>query len=155
MATTLNGALGDTFPETSLVGDIDTTTTSISVIDASGFPSPNFNLRIDCEIMEVISVDNDVFTVIRGQEGTTAAQHFDGVRVSTLEDIEVVDASGFPSPRYRIQVDSETMLVMSVSGNTLTVVRGDLKTTVDSHADSTPISYIRTIDIGSCGTEVM
>lgn len=64
--TTLNGAISST------------SSTSIVVTDGSVFPSVgNFRIIIDSEIMKVTARSTNTLTVVRGQEGTTAATHLD------------------------------------------------------------------------------
>ena len=68
-----------------LDGDIDETVTTLDVTDASAFPTDgNFRILIDSEIMLVTAVSTNTFTVVRGQEGTTAASHIDGATVTHL-----------------------------------------------------------------------
>jgi hypothetical protein len=51
------------------------------ISNAAGFPSPNFRIKIDNEIMLVTNVVSTTFTVSRGQEGTSAAAHLLGASV--------------------------------------------------------------------------
>lgn len=56
-----------------LASDITATDTSIMVQDASGFPKVPFLVTLNREeILKVMDVDNNKFTVERGQEGTEA-----------------------------------------------------------------------------------
>lgn len=49
---------------------------TLTVQSATGFPTTgNFRLVIDVEILIVTAVSGTTFTVLRGQEGTTAASH--------------------------------------------------------------------------------
>ena len=50
--------------------------TTLTVTSAVFFPtSPQFRIIIDSEIMIVTGVAGTTFTVLRGQEGTSAATH--------------------------------------------------------------------------------
>jgi hypothetical protein len=68
---------------TTLNGAINNSTTSVVVADGSVFPSTGtFRINIENEIMKVTGRSTNTLTVVRGQEGTTAASHADGVKVS-------------------------------------------------------------------------
>jgi len=60
---------------TTLSGDINDTTTSVGVVSAMGFTGGDFRVLIDSEIMKVTGVSGTTFTVVRHQEGTSAASH--------------------------------------------------------------------------------
>lgn len=64
---------------TTLSGGITSVATSLVVADASLFPAVPFRITIDAEIMEVSAVNTGTktFTIVRAQEGTTAAAHVD------------------------------------------------------------------------------
>ena len=67
---------------TKLDGNMTATATSFAVVDPSSFPAPPFLVTIEDEIMEVGVVNGDVFAeILRGQEGTTAGEHAQGVSV--------------------------------------------------------------------------
>jgi hypothetical protein len=57
--------------------------TSLTVASGEGarFPTSNFNISIDSEILLCSSRSGDVFTVTRAQEGTSAAAHSAGAAV--------------------------------------------------------------------------
>jgi len=70
---------------TLLNGAINNSVTSLTVNDASTFPtSGNFRIIIDSEIMLVTGVSGNVLTVTRGQESTSAASHSNGASVSSI-----------------------------------------------------------------------
>jgi hypothetical protein len=70
---------------TSLASSANTTTTSISLTDASAFPSVgNFRVKADSEIMLATARSSNTLTVVRAQEGTTAASHSGGATVSQI-----------------------------------------------------------------------
>lgn len=61
-----------------LNGAINNSVTSITVLDASSFPSSgDFQIRIENEILKVTAVSSNTLTVVRAQEGTSAASHAD------------------------------------------------------------------------------
>lgn len=62
--------------KTTLVGDVLDTDTNIIVLDATGFP-PTGKLYLNGEILVYTDLTNNNFTVIRGQDGTISADHFD------------------------------------------------------------------------------
>lgn len=68
-----------------LTDDIDDSVTSLTVADSSSFPSAgDFRILIGEELMLVTGVSSNTFTVIRGVENTTPAQHSSGDRVVHL-----------------------------------------------------------------------
>lgn len=71
-----NGITGVT-----LNGSISSGVLSLIVSSAAGFPTPNFRIKIDNEIMLVTNAVGTTFTVTRGVEGTTAASHSSGATV--------------------------------------------------------------------------
>lgn len=77
---------------------------------------------------------NDAFTTLNG-----------GINNSTTT-VVVTDASLFPATgQFRIKVDSEIMLVTSVSSNTFTVAtRGQEGTSANSHSDLADVTHILT-----------
>lgn len=61
---------------TTLAGAISAAQTTITVNSSAGFPSPNFYVAIGSETLQVTGVSgpgNTTWTVVRGQQGTTAA----------------------------------------------------------------------------------
>ena len=82
---------------TILSDDVDETQTTITVVDASQFPTVYpFHLSVDAEIMEVSNNDTitNILTVTRGVEGTTGAKHYEpapiGLRITAqvISDLE-------------------------------------------------------------------
>jgi hypothetical protein len=65
--------------ETTLNGAINNSVTSITVTSAAAFPATgNFRIQVDgTEVMKVTAVSGNVFTVVRGVDGTTAISHDD------------------------------------------------------------------------------
>lgn len=67
---------------TPLNGAINNSTTTVVVTTGSVFPSTgNFRIVIESEIMLVTARSSNTLTVVRGQEGTAAASHADGLTV--------------------------------------------------------------------------
>lgn len=77
---------------TTLNGSHNNSTTSIVVNDGSTFPSAYFRILVESEIMFCTSRSSDTLTVIRGQEGTTAASHGNGVQCDHILTAGVLDA---------------------------------------------------------------
>lgn len=68
--------------ETTLNGAITNVATSLVVQSAVLFPTSGpFKIIVEAEIMKVTAVAGTTFTVVRGQEGTTAAAHGNGAGV--------------------------------------------------------------------------
>lgn len=68
---------------TTLSGVITASAVNVAVLDVSTFPAAPFRITIDAEIMEVsvVNAATKTFTVIRAQEGSTAATHNSGAAV--------------------------------------------------------------------------
>ena len=67
--------------QTTLIGAINDSVTSLTVASAMGFASGNFRILIDSEIMVVTAVSGTTLTVTRHAEGTSAAAHADAAPV--------------------------------------------------------------------------
>jgi len=68
-----------------LNGSITAVATSLTVDDASTFPSDgNFRIQVESEVMLVTAVSTNTFTVVRGQESTTGATHADNILVQQI-----------------------------------------------------------------------
>src|SRR5436305_15125369 len=71
--------------QSTLSAGINSSVTSLTVADASTFPSVgNFRVVVDSEIMLVTAVSGTTFTVTRGQELTTAASHSSGASITAV-----------------------------------------------------------------------
>ena len=57
--------------------------TKINVADGTGFTADDF-IRIGSEIVKVVNRTDNVLTVLRGQLGTTAVEHFDGAALTQI-----------------------------------------------------------------------
>lgn len=97
-----------------LSGTINAVVTTITPLDDSYFPSiSQFDVQIEDEIITVLDSTAGVWTVLRGQGGTTAATHTDGASIyhvltasgmarnprslTTLGDFEYMGALGAPT----------------------------------------------------------
>ena len=72
------------FNSTTLSGDITAGTTSIGVTNGSIFPTSNFNLLIEDELVFCTSRSSNTLTCVRGVDGSTAAAHSSGTRIYLL-----------------------------------------------------------------------
>lgn len=66
---------------TTLNGGINAAVTSLVVADGTVFPASNFLLSIGTEILLCSSRTGNTLTVVRAQEGTSAATHANGAAV--------------------------------------------------------------------------
>lgn len=85
---------------TTLAAAITAAQTTITVISAIGFPSPNFYINIGSEILLVTAfggADNTSWTVQRGQLGTTAVSALSGATVTSTYGAQIVSWGGVPS----------------------------------------------------------
>ena len=75
----------------------------------------------------------------------SASTTLNGAIDNSTISVIVTSATNFPTTgQFRIIVESEIMLVTSVSGTTFTVTRGAESTTAASHADTTTVTHILT-----------
>lgn len=81
---------------TTLSADITSTSaTSFTVTDGSVFPATgDFHLLVDTEIMLCTARSTNTLTVVRGQEGTTAATHSNGAAVTLIVTAGVMQQYG-------------------------------------------------------------
>ena len=95
--------------------------TSITVNSATNFPpsaTPNFQIQVDNEVMNVTGISGTTFTVTRGVGGTAIASHASGA-VVLQKTMFVNSASGFPaSGDYTVDVGNEELLVTGGQGST-------------------------------------
>ena len=74
-------------------GTLNSTDTSITVTSEVNVPSGGtFRALIESEIIKVTNVATHVWTIVRGQEGTTAATHADGTEIDIILTKEAVDS---------------------------------------------------------------
>lgn len=70
-------------PTTSLTGAITDVATTLTVASTSGFPTAApFRIKIDNEVMSVVTLSGSTWTVSRGQDSTTPAAHSAGAAVA-------------------------------------------------------------------------
>lgn len=69
---------------TTLNGSISSVDTALTVTDETNFPTAPFRIIIESEIILVTSTSGPVFTVTRGQEGTSADIHMDGAKLAQI-----------------------------------------------------------------------
>jgi hypothetical protein len=74
--------------QTTLASAMNSTQLTLTVNSASGFStssgSGTFRVLVDNEIMEVTQTSGTTFTIVRGQEGTTAVAHQQGAPVTQI-----------------------------------------------------------------------
>lgn len=78
---------------TTLDGAINSSVTSVDVIDASTWPLGNFSVVCDQEIMYCTSRSSNTLTVIRGTEGRSAAAHLNTAPIANA--VTVGTLAGF------------------------------------------------------------
>ena len=79
--------------ESTLASDITDVATSLTLASGEGakFPTTNFHITIDDEILLCSSRSTDTLTVVREKEGTTGASHSSGAAVELRITAEVID----------------------------------------------------------------
>lgn len=105
-------------------GITDTQQTSINVVSAGGFPSPYFPVSIGAEVLFVTAVSgsgNTTWTVLRGQQGTTAAAAAVGTTV-TLSDLP---PQRFWIPKPLHNLTSSQILAQQINNLLAAVNQGD------------------------------
>lgn len=87
-----------------LNGSITSGDTSLTITSGTSFPSSgDFRVVIDSEIVLVTAVSGTTWTIVRGQEGTTAAAHSNGAGVDlflTTGSLDRAYQDGFTLPDY-------------------------------------------------------
>lgn len=83
----------------------------------------------------------------RQQLANSAITTLNGAINDVVTSLIVDDASAFPSSGlFYIGIELEVLLVTAVSGNTLTVVRGQSDSAAASHASGVTVTYIITVE---------
>jgi hypothetical protein len=85
---------------TTLTAAITNTQTTITVASAVGFPAPPFYINIGAEILLVTAfsgADNTSWTVLRGQQGTTAMAALSGAAVTPTYGAQIVTWGSVPA----------------------------------------------------------
>jgi hypothetical protein len=114
-------------PATTLTGDIDASQTTITVADGSDFPMPSFFAAIGAEIVQVTAVsgtNNTSWTVLRAQQGTSAATGASGATVVVPLDAGFLDRAHrflrlWLSTGYKMWELDQLLSAASVGNNTL------------------------------------
>ncbi len=154
-STTLTDKVGVTTLGTALpapttinmAGGFSNVATSLTVTSTTGMPAAPFEIQVDTganlEDMHVTAKAGNVLTVTRGQDGTSAVAHANGVSVN-VATVKPTAATTFPSSNgYTFQIGSEDMVVLSGAGTTTWIVtRGALSTTIATHAAAAPLNQI-------------
>lgn len=110
----------------SLNGGINDTVTTLTVNDATGTPTGgDWRLLIGTEILLVTSRASNVLTVVRGQEGTSAASHSDAAEVTAVATAtgittRLLDCYGVGFSRDTPQLDRPHGRMWDKSGTVLT-----------------------------------
>jgi hypothetical protein len=136
--------------------------TVVTVVSSQNF-SVNDYIKIDNEIMTVISVNGNDVTVSRGSLATSAASHSAGRPITLMEPVgasatTINEGATFSSSDTTLTVTNATNLnvavngyiiigneilqVTAITGNNLTVTRGQLGTTAASAADGAAVTKL-------------
>lgn len=71
--------------QTTLLGDITNSATSITVNTSTGFPTTGtFHAILDAEIVKVTAISGTTWTISRGEESSTATTHNDGTIIRLI-----------------------------------------------------------------------
>lgn len=122
----------DFLAATTLAASASAIATTITVADASVFPSSgNFDIRIDSEIMTVSAVAGSVFTVARakGTPATTAATHSIGADVRQV------------LTKRQLDVLLTTLPSTTQSGTNYTLALADAGTAVEG-TNASPTTFV-------------
>lgn len=124
---------------TTLSGGMDAVTTAMAVVSATGSPNIQFRIRVDDEIMLVTAKAGLNWTVVRGQEGTTAALHListNVIHILTAGGLEAWNASrGWISDDDEVPATSE----LTVPAGKKMIVDGDLNVNGTMYLDGTVV----------------
>jgi hypothetical protein len=123
--------------------------TTINVASTSGISNGDV-LLVDSEQMTVSNVDSATqLAVTRGANSTAAATHLSGVAIldrtvsSSATTLTLASTSGIATGEYLL-IDSEKVLVGSVSGSQVGVTRGQLSTTAAAHSAGADVDNLTT-----------
>jgi hypothetical protein len=117
----------DNAASTTLSSGINDTVTSMTVVSATGFPTEgDFFVSINGETVLVTAVSGTTFTIVRGQEGTTADSHGSGSAVKTTITAgeftnRLKDAGQVKTLSYGRLIDSSGSVITAAS---LTEING-------------------------------
>lgn len=70
---------------------------------------------------------------------------------ATASAVTVASATGFPTPPFRVKVDSEVLYVTAVNGSNFTVTRGVDGTVAASHSGGAVVAQKQRVHVVSCG----
>lgn len=106
--------------QSTLGAAITATATSLTVADASSFPtSGNFRIIVESELMLVTAVSGTTFTVTRGLEGSTAVTHAGGASVTHIVTAGSLQAYGRQNNPWH-ESGRPAFALQDASGNSLT-----------------------------------
>jgi Phage tail sheath protein subtilisin-like domain/Phage tail sheath C-terminal domain len=144
------------------VANLTANDTTITVVSSLNF-TVNDYLKIDDEIVKVTAVSGNDVTVLRGQLATAAVSHSAGRPVTLIEPqganaTTIDEGATFSSSDTTLTVDNsaslsiavngyilienEILQVTAISGDNLTVLRGQLGTSASSHANATAVTKV-------------
>lgn len=90
----IGGGLYNDLLVDTLAADILAADTTLVLSNASAFPADGpFDIRIGSEEIRVTTVVGNSFTVTRGVNGTTAADHFTGDLVTLVQELTITDST--------------------------------------------------------------
>lgn len=93
----------------------------------------SFGPPVICEKRRVLSVDSNDQITVENIGSSSTIQTLNGTISSGASSLVVSSASGFPTPPFRIRIDSEVLEVHNAIGNTFYVYRAQDGTTSTSH----------------------
>jgi hypothetical protein len=129
--------------QTLLVGAITDTDTVMTVLDGSIFPEPPFLVTVEDEIIEVRAKTGNVFgSLLRGQEGTVAVAHADGVEVQNRMTVGMYDSLAL----------QEDVTDLAGTGRTIETVKGNADDLAAHLAEKASQSTLGHIKIGPAGS---
>ena len=156
-----DGAVVDLLTQSTVAtSDITAVATTVNVaLNTGGLgAAAKSYIRIGKEVMLVSSISTNALTVVRAQDGTTAATHAIGatvylLRESTLDgaltvltttvNVDLNTAGLGAAVNDYILIGSEVMLVTKVATNTLTVTRAQDGTAATTHADAAKVYLLQ------------
>jgi hypothetical protein len=136
--------------------------TVVTVVSSLNFNVGDY-LKVDDEILEVTAVNGNDVTVLRGQLATAAVSHSAGRPVTLIEpqlaNQSIIDEGATFSASDAtltvqnaaqlsiaingyILIDNEILQVTAISGDNLTVTRGQLGTTATQHNDGVDVTKV-------------
>ncbi|MBL8851480.1 MAG: cadherin repeat domain-containing protein [Planctomycetaceae bacterium] len=115
------------FPTAELAEDVDADDTTLTVRNAGGFPKQSpFIIRLEHELVEVQSIADDTWDVVRGADGTSAAKHAESDTVE-LTPMRVGPVADQPHPLpivHRLFVRAPDAGPLQITADLKSAVRG-------------------------------